>query len=500
MFFLAKADQTTLPSLDASTHAELALSATANGWIPRFPISAPGLGDHWGRLGYNDMPAGYFYVSGWVMRLFGASAWSAKLFPGLMSVLCAMLTYALGSLWGGPGLGLLGLLSGIILSLSREFFLDGLNAHLDTVMLAFILGSFLLWEKGRWIFSGVCAGLGLWFKSPVALLLFPSLAAAELLSSPRGGLSWGRWGLALGVALLTGSLIWVLTGALGGWELVRDYWLRQVLGTAIGGRGGALPYEAGAFFRILRTHYQPWTLPFLVGLVWVFRGSARWRERGALVPLSAAGVLITVISLMRFKYDHYFVPAYPFLALIAARPFAAWWAPWERVIRRGWSVAVFALGVFLVSTPVQTAPESYPGVRKFAAFIQSYGSCEDRILVIEGGKPYGTYADYQALLQFYTGRATLEASCEASAAQALQDARIAWVISSASQAQACLAAPEFGARFPVVFRYGNQILLTSRIPAGGVAVDLSPLARELQAPIDCRPTPLPRDRYHGPSN
>src|SRR5262249_49703976 len=156
VIFLAKAGDSTIPATDAATHAELAMSATAHGWIPKLPLAqAVDLGS-WGE-GFNDHPFTFFYVSGWFMRLFGPDSWSAKLIPCLFSVGSVMLTFSLGRVLRST---MLGLVAGIILALSRDFMRDGLNAHLDNVMLFFILASFIFWEKGRHVLAGVAVGLG----------------------------------------------------------------------------------------------------------------------------------------------------------------------------------------------------------------------------------------------------------------------------------------------------------------------------------------------------
>jgi len=152
--FFAKSNESTVPAVDTAAHADLALNLTAHGVFSQIPA---------------HLPVSYFVLSGWVMRLLGPDSWSAKLTPGLFSVGCVMLTFALGRTLRS---NVLGVLAGIILALSHDFIRDGLNAHLDGVMLFFILASFVFWERGKWALAGVAAGLGVWFKSPVALLVY----------------------------------------------------------------------------------------------------------------------------------------------------------------------------------------------------------------------------------------------------------------------------------------------------------------------------------------
>lgn len=487
--FFAKSYETTLPATDASTHAALALGVTGKGLLPVLPM------DQWqsefpGK--FNDHPFFFFYLSGLIQRFFGPDAWSAKLLPGLLSVGCVMLTAWLGGIlrsW------MTGILAGFVLLFSREFIIDGLNAHLDNGMLFFILASFIAWQKRLPIFAGVLAGIGMWMKSPIALLLFPTMF---LVTAMRRRFRLYAIPLlkALCVAVLVGSGVWVLTGWLGGWELVRDYWVRQLWGTMMGGRGGAQEFSPFLFLQVLRTHYMPWSILLAWALFWAF-WYRRFRENGFMVPFFGAAIVICAVSLMRFKFDHYFVPAYPFLALVAVQPLALLIRKWEKSIYRTFSVLVLLLATLLLSTPLNPAPESFPALKRFLAVIQNYGTCEDRVLFVEGGQPYGIGADYRHLIKFYTGREMLESSCAEANRMAMYH-NINWILISGENFKACLDVFVME-RFPSVMRYGKQYLL-SKVISGDLRdmkeQDLSPFAGELKAAKDCQAIPFPKDRYN----
>jgi hypothetical protein len=44
--------------------------------------------------------------------------------------------------------------------------------------------------------------------------------------------------------------------------------------------------------------------------------------------------------------------------------------------------------------PIELVPEMFPALRRFNPIIQSYGSCRDKVLYIDGNQPYGSYGDY----------------------------------------------------------------------------------------------------------
>ena len=488
--FLAKANESTLPATDAATHAELAMNATAHGLIPKLPLAqAADLGS-WG-AGYNDHPFLFFYVSGWVMRFFGPDAWSAKLLPGLFSVGCVMLTLLLGRALRST---MLGLVAGVILCLSRHFIIDGLNAHLDNVMMFFILASFILWERERYSLAGVAAGIGVWFKSPVAFLLFP---AAFIAHSVRFEIVGKLRPLARAslIAVAVASVVWIATGLIGGWDLVRDYWVRQFWGTAVGGRGGTQEFDPFTFVRVLRSHYMPWSVFLAIGLTWnvVF---LRIKRREFAVPAAAAAVVIVAISSLKFKYEHYFVPAYPFLALVAAQPLAFWFEKRERKVYRVFTIITLLGLTYLLATPINPSPESFPSLRRFMAYIESRGDCRDKVVMVEGGQPYGTYLDYSNLLHFYTGRRTEKADCQTMNLLA-QSREVKWILLAGKNFPACVD-DSVRKAFSKVLTDGDQILLarTEMVEGGDGRIDLTPLNRELKAVVDCVPPPLLNDNYH----
>jgi 4-amino-4-deoxy-L-arabinose transferase-like glycosyltransferase len=484
---LGKADESTLPASDAATHAALAMSATAQGILPHFPIGADAFGGQWGK-GYNDYPFAFFYLNGWIMRLFGPCAWSAKLLPSLFSTGTVLLTAILGMRWESR---MAGVLAGLILLFTRDFILDSVNCHLDNVLAFFILLSLLLWEKKRYLWAGVIAGVGTWFKSPVAFLIFPVLVFSSIVRQDLRQTA-PRIARCVLLAVLVSFLVWIPPALLGGWELMRDYWVRQVWGTAIQGRGEQ-SLDLLAFFRILRGRYLPWTLPLIWGVYFTFR-RRKWRSSAELTPYLGAAIVIAMISFVRYKHDHYFTPAYPFLSIIAARPGAVLLARFETALSTTLLTTALAIAVLLLCSPVSLSPESFPALKRFMAIIQSSGDCSERVLFVEGGEPYGSAKDYRNLIGFYTGRHLDDTECPA-ASDAASKAETAWVLISKENAEKCLS-PAVRSAFPASYSYGSQLLLSRRSRAGET-LDLSPLGRELKAATDCRPAPLPSDRYQG---
>ncbi|MEK6706044.1 MAG: hypothetical protein AABZ06_09665, partial [Bdellovibrionota bacterium] len=316
------------------------------------------------------------------------------------------------------------------------------------------------------------------------------------------------------IAIATGSLVWVATGLIGGWNLVADYWLRQLWGTAVGGRGTVQAGDSFIFFGIFKSHYFPWNILLLFSLAWSV-WKARWREETFLIPAFAAGIVVVVISSISFKYGHYFTPAYPFLAILAARSLAAWLSAVEAGVYRGFTVFVMLFITMLLCTPVSTAPESFPALKKFMALIIHEGlneggkpeinasKCEEKVLYVDGYQPYGGIADYTALINFYTARNVISSNC-ADAAMLAKRLDIGWIIVSGQNFLTCLD-KEARETFSNIFLFGNQFLLSRHGKArpnlpdldDKLSVnDLTPSEFELQAVSECGTASLPKDRYH----
>jgi hypothetical protein len=384
-------------------------------------------------------------------------------------------------------------LAGFILLLSREFIIVGTRFHLDTPMLFFILLSFVMWWKNKPILTGIAAGLGIWFKGPVALLIFPSAFLALCLTRTMTLTAFKKLILSSLIALLLGSLIWFITGAIGGWHLPVDYFKRQVWGTAVGGRGDPGHAQYYMLIDMLITTYYPWILLLITSLL-AMLVKKRWKQPSFALIFSAAVVVGGVITMIKFKHHWYFVPIFPFLALLCLDPLESWINRYSNRIHQVMIGFGLIVPVFLLANPIELGPENFPALRRFSAIIQSYGNCDHSVLFVEGGQPFGTELNSLFTLKFYTQRKLLEATCQ-NANQILTENSPEWVIVTDPNDKNCLQ-EKFMAHYPIHYRVGNQLLfaLEKMIPQDR-AGDLTPLDRELKPVLDCRSVPLKKTPY-----
>ena len=482
--FMGKSYERSLQAMDSSVHARLSLDITRGPL--HLPVSLYAEGGHWPR-GFNDHPFTMFYLSGKVMRALGPDAFSARLLANSFAVGCVVLTYLIAlALGGGPAVALA---AGFIVALTPQFISYGSRFHLDGPQCFFILLSFYAWAKGWPLRAGIAVGLGLIFKTPVSLLLFPAAGLASLLSGTFFRRDWWRLGLALAASLAVAVAFWSFCAHLAGWELVRDYFTRHVFGVAADTRGlGYVPRLPLLFLMLGKFHL--FTIAFFAGLFFYVR-DRRWKTNPALtLPLAAALVEVAVITLMRFRYEHYYMPAYPFAALFIALSFADFLRRRETALQ-GIAVALpLTLGSVALAFPVSFGGEKFPQLRVFNPIIRT-GDCADLVLFVQGSQPYGSYGDYAAEISFYTNRRMHWATCE-NLKEQLAAVKPAWVILGDDELRAC--GGDLQAEFPTAYRYGGQLLLAKR-PRPEGAVDLSALGSSGQAPADCEPPRPKASRY-----
>ncbi len=477
---MSKAWESTLQAMDSSIHARLALEVTRNGLIPSLPMP-----------NFNDHPFTLFYLVGQFMRWVGAEAWSARFIPSLFGVLCVVMVVKLGKRFFSERVGFF---AGLFLLFTPLFIQFSARFQLDPAMIFFMVLSFYAWMSGKPVLAGLASGVAVMMKSPVGFLLLPSVVISEVFLARNISLNKIRSiAVCLIAALIPPLALWALADLISHEHLSADYFGRQVLGTAVEGRNGAQVFEPFYFFGTVLSQNRmwKWLLALTVFTMVLLRHKRiKWWNPELRLIAVASLIMIFVISCMKFKFPHYFLPAFPFLALMTARINDLFFVYIENAIRRMvLGLAVVAPLVLLVF-PLKTAPEMFPALRKFAAFIQSEGVRSDRVLFIVHEQPYGSVGDYFVELSFYADRKFLSSPC-GDANQFMAKTLPEWIITSGKSPRDCVSDEQLKA-FPFQIKLGNQFLLGRKVAASSV-VDLTPLYRELKAPIDGVSSSLPQD-------
>jgi 4-amino-4-deoxy-L-arabinose transferase-like glycosyltransferase len=344
------------------------LSAAARGWLAAgaaalaaaalllpglgaAPFDDPGEGQHaeiarevaagneWVTLRLNgvryfDKPPLLYRLTAASFQLFGASERAARLPPLLGTVLAVAATALFGARLLGAGGGLVA--AGALLS-STLFFAFGRYLRPETLFVAAIQWGFtglLLGLRAvpaatrtgsTWTLVG-CAALGVaaLVKDPLGLIgpLAAVGLALALAGRARPLSAWLPWG-AVGVLVAVG-FGWYVVAALRNagflWYTVVDNHLLNALRLRRF-PDEDIPLSAVEFLTVSGLGAFPWIIPAALAMVSLARRRA-WRDPSetawVALALWVVGVFV-IFAVMPFKLPHYALPAYPAIALLAAR-------------------------------------------------------------------------------------------------------------------------------------------------------------------------------------
>jgi Dolichyl-phosphate-mannose-protein mannosyltransferase len=306
-------------------HAEIAREAWVSGQLLDLRFNG---------VRYFDKPPLLYWLIALDFRVWGQSEWAARLPSVAGAALAAAATALLGARLLGPSAGLLAAAALLSCALFTVF---GRYVRPETLFVAAIqcgLTGLLLGMENdgrrarRWAVAG-CAALGVaaFAKDPLGLV-GPLAAVAAALAACGRLRPVRRWlppaGVGLMLVLGLGWYAWSAlrhTGFL--WYAVVD---NHVL-NAVGLRrfpDEDVPLEALEFLLVAALGALPWIIPAGLMLVSLVRRRA-WRDPAETPWVALALWLVGLwgfFTLSAFRLPHYGLPAYPALALLAAR----WWA------------------------------------------------------------------------------------------------------------------------------------------------------------------------------
>lgn len=209
--------------------------------------------------------------------------------------------------------------------------------------------AFLRDRTGSAALSGVCLGMGILAKGPIApLVVLPALVAAPATAQRRKA---RRLLVTLAVGLAVATPWHVLLAMRGLWTEYEAVFLQQQVFSRVliaGAQAGPWWY----YVPVLALVAFPWATPALFAL---------WRWRSDIPRAEAAAIIVPLVALSfsTTKLAHYLLPVLPWLAAILGRGTAALWAgsetPFPRALPRlGGFLA--AAGVAFVSYAARVPP------------------------------------------------------------------------------------------------------------------------------------------------
>ncbi|HEY1267526.1 MAG TPA: glycosyltransferase family 39 protein [Candidatus Binatia bacterium] len=276
--------------------------------------------------GMPSKPPLFHWIAAVLALPLGLSDWTVRLPSALAAGAMATMTFMMGKAFGGRRTGWFAV--GALLGM-YEFWVSGTEARVDMVFAACVTASltgFFFWQRdGREWSRALCylgAALAVLAKGPAGAA-FPALVIiAFLAADKRLNQLWKLWSWPWVALTLTIDIGWY-AGAyrIGGERFLDVQIFRENLDQVLGAHGFSTRHSKFAVFGWLATRFFPWNLALLAALVHRFRGG---REDSAGRFLHAWWMVIfMIVFLSTIKRAVYLLPAYPAVALIAARALAA---------------------------------------------------------------------------------------------------------------------------------------------------------------------------------
>jgi 4-amino-4-deoxy-L-arabinose transferase-like glycosyltransferase len=319
-------------------HAQVAREMLAGGdWVT----------PHVNGVRYFDKPPLLYWLMAGAFWLLGPGEGPARLVSALPGVGLAVVTAWLGLMLGSARLGLL---AGLAVATNLGVFLyarlvkpDSLFVFLLTLGLAAFVRAYLGGRRGWLHLAWACLGLSVMAKDFLGALA-PIGVTALFLALTGEARPWRRWAPWGGVALaLAAAAPWYLLVEAANpgflWYTVVDnhllnFWRQRAFPDE------DVPLSAVEFLGVTAAGFLPWTLALPLAFRRPRRGPAGdSRERLWLLVGLWAAMVVGFFTLSPFKLPHYGLPAFPALALLAARA-------WDRALgdsRRPWGLLLPAL-------------------------------------------------------------------------------------------------------------------------------------------------------------
>lgn len=315
VFFLVGSNRIPVPPVDGTVRATLARNIIDSGaWWPL---------QYEGHV-FVDHPPLYVWLTALSFKFFGVQDFSALIVPRAFAFGTVLATAAI-AIEAGLGVAT-ALLAVLVLCLTRDFVLSSVRGYIEPLLSFFFYTGlwFVLRQKHTrhyWpsFFAAICTGLGFFAKGPVAL--WPTVFFSILLgwngqtAGRRWKYFWTYFGTLVGFLALWAGWITIA----GQWPVWHEYFEKQLVGSALEGRGGAQTREPFFFAKILLKFYWPW-LPLLLwsGIRFLRKllnlNLSRFTSYNALFAIFGFG-FVGGFSLMTWKFWYYIAPAYPAFAL-----------------------------------------------------------------------------------------------------------------------------------------------------------------------------------------
>jgi hypothetical protein len=277
---------------------------------------------------YVDKPPLLYAMLAGAFAVGGMAEATARVVPALAALVAVAFTAGLGARLLGTRWGVV---AGVALLSSCGFYAYGRYVRAETLFLAamtagftLVLSALLLRRPARATLGLACFGVAALAKDPLGALL-PPLAIALALALTGRLRPFGSWLTWRGVAaLVVIGFTWYVAATLAtpgfaGYTVVDNHVLNVARARQFPDED--VPLGALEFLVVAAGGAAPWIVAAVAALARLVRRRA-WRDADEAPWLAlaiwAVGVLV-LTALSPFRLPHYGLPAYPALALLAAR-------------------------------------------------------------------------------------------------------------------------------------------------------------------------------------
>jgi len=300
-------------------HAEIARELTVSGDVLRLTLNG---------VRYVDKPPLLYTLMAGVFAALGPSEGTARLVPAVAALAAVGATAWLGARLLGAASGLV---AGLALATCTGFFAYGRYVRPETLFVAALAGGFALALTGlvegrrRRVVGGLAVfGLAALAKDPLGALAPPLAIGVALALGGRARpvsrwLPWPGATAALGLGFGWYALVELTTPGFLWYTVVDNHVLNVARARHFPDED--VPLTALQFLAVASMAAVPWVAP-AAAATWRLVRARAWRDPREMpwiaLALWAVGVL-GITALSPFRLPHYGLPAYPALALLAAR-------------------------------------------------------------------------------------------------------------------------------------------------------------------------------------
>lgn len=289
---------------------------------------------------YLDKPPFLFWASSLSMYLFGMNDFAFRLPSILMAVVAIYSTYKFTLLYYQKEIAIL---SALVLATSQAMFLITHDVRTDTMLMCWVILG--IWKFASWLqnknwvsliiaFSAI--GFGMMTKGPIALMVPIFSFVPHLIIHKQYKLLF-RWEYLIGLIIIIILLLPMDIGLYQQFDLhpekvmygktgtsgIRFFYWTQSFGRIT---GESIWHENDSIFFLFENllwGFLPWTLFFIIGLVFEFFNliKNKLKIENSHEWITVPGFLITYLALgsSRYQLPHYIYVVLPFISIITAK-------------------------------------------------------------------------------------------------------------------------------------------------------------------------------------